>query len=357
MSNMSKVTRPGITRILLLAASLVLAFPLIGAGQQAAQSRPTLNGPISEHELIQLIKHNKHKLASLVPSIQSRGLGFAVTPDVEKALRKAGADDAFIAAVKSQESSGQKGKGPGMSPEEAQAYNRLLGDRDPAKIIQDANDFAQKFPNSPFLTYVYGKEANAYQRQNDGPHAIEYAEKSLQLNPKNLFSLLTACSVLPQPQILQNVSDADKMKKLEQAETYANRALQEIAQLPQDPKEKASAYQERKNGASSEVYSALGMIHLERSQMALGQPDPGELAKAEQSYKMAISKSKSPNAADYYRLGDVYSMEGKLDDAIASYSKSAQLGEGTVIEQYADRQVQTLKEQKAKSQTKPAPKP
>jgi hypothetical protein len=75
-----------------------------------------------------------------------------------------------------------------------------------------------------------------------------------------------------------------------------------------------------------------------------------ELGKAEQSYKMAIEKSKGDESAvDFYRLGEVLSMENKLDETIAAYSNAKKLAPGSVIEQYANREIKSLQAKKSKA--------
>ena len=185
---------------------------------------------------------------------------------------------------------------------------------------------------------------------------MKYGEKSLELDPNNLISLLMVSSVLPQPQMLENISDTEKEKRLAAAADYAQKALKEIDQLPKQSNESDDVYQKRKNQISAGAYASLGMVHLERAQMALVGMDQSELAKAEESYKSAIAKSENPNPADYYRLGEVYRGENKLDDAIAAFTKVAQVAPGTVFEQLANKQIQALKKAEA-SQPNAAAKP
>jgi hypothetical protein len=47
-------------------------------------------------------------------------------------------------------------------------------------------------------------------------------------------------------------------------------------------------------------------------------------------------------------MGEACRLEGKIDDAIAAFTKASQLGQG-VLKQYAEQQVATL--QKVKAQT------
>lgn len=372
MSWTKKAISLGTILTLVVAGSVLLTGRLALAAQgtqeaakPAAKPAAPVEAPLTEEELIKLIKHNKKNLENVAREVQSRGLDFEFTPDIEKKITKAAGKnesvntEKLIAYMKQFTPSALAARkangGVQVSPAEAEAYNKLKGEKDPDAMIKDADAFAQQYPKSPLLTYVYAMEATAYQQKNDAANVVKYGEKSLQLDPKNLISLLMVSEVLPQPQML-NVSDAEKEKRLAAAAQYAQQALQEIDQLPKQPSESAAAYQKRKNQIEAGAYASLGMVHLERSGMALEGPDMGELAKAEQSYKLAIQKSSTPNPADYYRLGEVYTSEKKLDDAISAFSKAGQLAPGTIIEKLADQQVQALKKAQ-KSQTKTAAKP
>lgn len=351
-----KVISVGVVASILIAGGLLLTAVPAWSAQQASKAAPAAQAPLTEKELIKLVKHNKKHLNTLAPEIEARGLGFELTPDIEKSLHKAGADDAFIANLKNYTPSGRAASagGPQVTPAEAKAYNQIKAETDPDKLIQNANAYAQSYPKSPLLTYVYAMAGNAYQQKNDAVNAVAYGEKSLQLDPNNLMSLLLVSSILPQPQML-NVGDAVKEQRLNLAETYANKALQIISQLPKLPNETDLAFQQRTGDIASEAYSSLGMVHLERSRMALQPPDMQQLAKAEENYKLAIAKTKNPNPADYYRLGEVYSQEGKLDDAIEAFSNAGKLAPGSIIEQLANQEIKSLKQRKA--QAKPPAKP
>lgn len=366
MSYVRKAIRVGAVVSMLLAGSVLLSGGLGWSAQQTTDQmvlqqqasqgkvkKSKSEGPLTEKELIKLVKHNKKHLSTVAPTIEARGLGFELTPEIEQQLQKAGADDAFIANLKGYTPSARaekaKAAGPPVSPAEADAYNQLKAEKDPDKIIQNSNAFVQNYPNSTLLTYVYAIQAVAYEEKNNPFGVVAAGEKSLALNPNNLMALLLVSSTLPLPQMLK-VSDAEKEKRLDAAENYATKALQGIEQLGKQPNETDAAYQQRKAQMASGVYASLGMVHLERSRMAIQAPDKVELGKAEQNYNLAIEKSKgSENPVDYYRLGEVYSMDGKLDEAISAFSNAKRLAPGTVIEQYADREIKSLKEKKAQA--------
>ncbi len=331
------------------------------AAKPAAKSAAPVEAPFSEDELIKLIKHNKKHPEKVADEVKTRGTDFEFTPDVLKKLSKAGANEQLITYMKQFTPSARAARKSRVgtaevSAEEGEAYNKLKNERDPDAVIKDADEYVVKYPKSPLLTYIYALEAGAYQQKDDAQNVVKYGEKSLDLDPSNLISLLMVSSVLPTPQMLSNIGDAEKEKRLTAAAGYAEKALKEIDQLPKQPNETISAYQKRKDQIAAGAYASLGMVHLERAQMALVGLDQGELAKAEENYKSAIAKSNPPNPADYYRLGESLRGQNKLDEAIAAFSKAAQLAPGTVFEQLANQQVQALKKAET-SQPKAAAKP
>ena len=89
------------------------------------------------------------------------------------------------------------------------------------------------------------------------------------------------------------------------------------------------------------------MVHLELASDALVGPDKDELAKAEQEFKTAVTTTDRPDPRDYYRLGEAYALDGKLDDAIQAFTKASETGQGTMIKTYADRRVEEMKKRKA----------
>lgn len=242
--------------------------------------------------------------------------------------------------------SGQAAPAP-ASPDQIKAFNAIQSELDPARQVQLVQDFAKNYPTSPLLSDAYFFGAYGSQQQGKIPEVVEYGTKSLQANPNNLRSLLTLAAILPQPQDLQG-SDADKEKKLADAETYANKALQLIADLKQ-PNFTPDKLAQLKATLTSQVHASLGMIHLQRAMGGLTAADPDELAKAEQEYKAAVTGTTQPNPEDYFRLGEVYENEKKTDEAIDAFSQASKLGQGTPIQSYADQQVDKLKKQKAQA--------
>jgi tetratricopeptide (TPR) repeat protein len=248
---------------------------------------------------------------------------------------------------------GQAASGPVVTPEESKDYQAIASELsaglDLDKVISLSNDFEKKYPNSSMLSYVYTFQGTAYQQKGDINKTVEACEKSVKLNPDNLMSLIILAGMLPQPQLMQG-SDLDKQKKLADAEADASHALKLIDTIPKQPNETDDQLKKRKDIIASEPHGALGMIHLQRATMTItGGMDPDELTKAAQEFKQSVDLTDRPSPQNYYRLGEVYAHENKLDDAIAAFSKASEIGQGSGIQEYADRQIEELKKRQAQA--------
>ncbi len=280
----------------------------------------------------------------------SCGIGIAGQP----AVAPAASQQAESSTGQPQGKQGNTAPAASITPEERTAFQAIQNELDPARQLQLVDDFAKKYPHSPLLTDVYFFGAIASQQKGNIQGVIDYGEKSLQLNGNNLRTLLVLSSVLPQPQASK--TDADKAKNLAAAEADANKALQLIAQLPKPPNQTDEQFQKIKQSLNGGAHAALGMVHLVRATEGLSGPDTQELAKSEEEYKAAVSVP-NPEPEAYYRLGEAYRMDGKIDEAIDAFTKASQLGQGGPIQTYADQQIKTLKQQKEKTQAKPPDKP
>jgi tetratricopeptide (TPR) repeat protein len=320
---------------------------------QKAKAGPA---PLSEKEVTKEIKSNQAE--AVIKEVKERGVDFEMTPAIEKKLRKANATDAVVEAVRQagpkereQMAKATMGSGPSgatrVPPDQSQAYGAITTELDPDRDIAMVDDFAKKYPDSPLLSYVYSFGANAYQQKGDVDKTVDFCEKSLKANPDNLMALILSIGMLPQPQYL-NSHAADRDKILQDAVNEANHALELIPKrIPKKADESDADYQKRLGDVESQVHGPLGMIHLEMATSGLVGPDKAELDKAEHEFNTAVTAASRPDPRDYYRLGEAYKMDGKLDDAIQAFTKASELGQGTMIKTYADQQIGEIKKIKA----------
>lgn len=249
----------------------------------------------------------------------------------------------------SKQGQGQQGQAPaGPSQQQVKDAQAIQGELDPDKLMQMVNEFVAKYPESPFLSDVYFYAANAAQQKGDIGKIIDYGEKSLKARSDNFGALLLMATVLPLPQAAQG-ADADK--RLAEAEADANKAMQMISQLSKPPNLTDEQFQQNKEAVTAQAHAALGMVHLERASQGLSGPDAAELSKAQKEYQAAVSGS-NPNPEDYFRLGEAYAMDNKIDQAIEAFTKASQLSQGQ-LQALADQRLKTMKEKKAASAAPP----
>jgi tetratricopeptide (TPR) repeat protein len=336
----------------LLGPALLMASALFAQVAGAPTVAPT---PMTEKEVITELK--KDGADQLLKDVDRRGVAFEMDADTEKRLRKVKATDEVIKAVTAAgpkeraaaaKAAAMASGGVVLSPEETADFKALQTELDPDKAISLCDAFVQKHPKSDVITYVYAFEANAYQIKGDAAKIVEYGEKSLALKKDNLMSLLIVAYAMPTPQYI-NLHRGDEEKQLTQAESYCQQAITAVNDLKKPAAESDTDFARRKATYISGVHADLGMIHLDRAQLGLMGLDKGELAKAEEEYKLAVSTSEHPDPSDYYRMGEACRLQGKLDDAIAAFTQASERGQGTVVKQYADQQLDMLKKAKAQS--------
>ncbi len=338
---------------ILVALSLVLS----AKGFAQVATSPTMGttpapAPMTEKEVITELK--KDGADQLLKDLDRRGVDFEMDDETEKRLHKAKASDEVIKAVRA---AGPKERSAAQTaaalangavivpPAENADFKAIQAELDPDKIISLANAYVQKYPQSQILTYVYAYEAHAYQQKNDAPKVVEYAEKAIALKKDNVDMLMTAANVIPMPQYIQ-LHQGDEEQLLNKAEGYCQQAMQGLDQIKKPPNMDDAHFAEQKTTALAGIHASLGLIHYDRASQGLMGWDKEELAKAEKEYQQAVTMTSHPEPSDYYRLGEVYVREDKIDDAIAAFGKASQLGQG-IVKQYADKEIENLKQQKA----------
>jgi tetratricopeptide (TPR) repeat protein len=326
---------------------------LVSVSSLMAQGPPA--PPLTAKELIDVLK-SKQERPQAASIVERRGVSFELTPEIEKQLRKAKADDMLIETVKKASPSARAAQAAASgavvaTPEERQDMATIQNELDPDRAIQLVKDFETKYPNSQLLTWAYAYAASHYRQKDDMQHVLEYGDKSLKLKSDNLISLIIMAQNLPRPQNMK-VSEDEKERILGKAESYAQEALRQIAALPKQPGETDEEFQRRTTQLAQDMHSALGMVHLQRSQLALEGLDSDELRKAEQEYMIAVTGGDSADPQDFFRLGETRTLLKNYDGAIEAFSKASQLGQGTVIKTYADQRIEAVQKMKAQAGTK-----
>jgi hypothetical protein len=162
------------------------------------------------------------------------------------------------------------------------------------KVVETGNKFATDFPDADASTkkFVLQRLMSASQQQNNFEKTVEYGEKLLAIDPKDLPSLLTLSSILPErlPQ-----DEAKKEGQLNKAMEYAQKCLSEIEALQKPAQITDQQWTEEKNKLLATVNSSIGLVHLNRK----------DYDKASKQYEVSTNLTKN-NPIDFYRLGIAY---------------------------------------------------
>jgi tetratricopeptide (TPR) repeat protein len=199
------------------------------------------------------------------------------------------------------------------SPEEAAAFDKIVKEQKPDERIQLVEDFLLAYPESEFKQAVYLAASEAYRRKNDLPRMLTYAELTLAEDPENLQAMLTLAESLPES---VRRDDPDYMDRIEEAQEYAHKTLETIAQRARP----ASATPEQWAATRKQVELSA---HLTLALTAMMRED---YAAAETEYTTAFKLMEKPDALSLYRLGLTYSFLKKFDEATAALQKSAEAG-------------------------------
>ena len=318
--------------------AVLTVLVLLAAGFCLPAQSQKSETPLTEDQARALIKKNKNTPDVILKTLDQDGVDFDLNRDIEKKMRKAGATDAILQAIWKAGPTSRMSTTPLLTSatgatlqatyQEVIGFETIQNEPDLGRKLNMVDEFQRRFPQSQLLSYVDTQAARACQEKGDFKRAIQYGEASLKLDPRNFYSMDILALTLARPGMNQGGS-----QNLSQAVTYANRVLQLVPAVPKRPKETDADSQKRKNGYLSDAHYALGLARMLQN----------NLADAISEYKIAISLAPNLNPQIYYRLGEVYANNGNNAEAVEALTRAAQLGHGTVIEEYANRRLSALK--------------
>src|SRR5437879_5300814 len=202
------------------------------------------------------------------------------------------------------------------SAEELDAYLEIYKNANPQSTVALANQFAATYPQSEFLALVHEHETLAYQQMNNYEGVLHAGEKALALAPRNIKVLVTLALAIP-----NGVSGrSDSSRLLEQAESYARRALKELDEkkIPQDLA--LEEWEALKGDLESECHEALGHVSMKH----------GDLDAAVREFHAAAFGNPKPNGRQFLRLSSAYLLARQYEAAEQAAARAAELGEGQI---------------------------
>jgi len=227
------------------------------------------------------------------------------------------------------------------SKPELDAVMAVFNAQEPDARIKAANELITKFADTEFKSLALLMSALSYQQKNDFDNMILFAEQTLEADAGNYQAMLMIAEALAQR---TRENDLDKEEKLTRSEKMANGAMAAISKAG---KPRADITDEQWTGAkkdfTAQAHQALGMGAMVRKKY--------DVAIAE--FKTATEIATQPDPATMVRLGAVYNLAGKPDEAIAVLDKvMAATDLHPTIRQFA--QAERVRAVQAKGGAKPA---
>jgi tetratricopeptide (TPR) repeat protein len=197
---------------------------------------------------------------------------------------------------------------------EEDAYKALIArTNSPAQTVQMGEDFVKKFPDSHYLSSVYGLLTTAYFSAGDEDKMFTAGTKALELNPDNVDVLSLLAMAMPR-RVRSTTPDA--AQQLQKAEAYARHAIELIPNLPKPPEVDQDTFDKAKNEKLSMAHSGLGLIDISHQKW--------EDARTELT--QAVQLATTPDPVDYYLLGNADAQTSYYNDAVAAYDKCSSSG-------------------------------
>jgi tetratricopeptide (TPR) repeat protein len=195
------------------------------------------------------------------------------------------------------------------SPKEVEAVKAMFAatQAGPDQTIAAAESLITGFADTEFKELALFFEARSYQQKNDMVKAQVYAERVLEINPKNYQTTLMLGEVLAQT---TRENDLDKEEKLSKAEKYLAATNENLkAAAKPNPQMSDKDWDEARQQMTAEAHSGLGLIALTRKK-----------------YDVAVAEFKTasdldPQPAFLVRQASALQSAGKNDDAIVICDK------------------------------------
>jgi tetratricopeptide (TPR) repeat protein len=176
--------------------------------------------------------------------------------------------------------------------EEYQAWQAVIAEKNPSKLIPLGEAFLQKYPNSPGKATVLGVLMSAYAQSNDAAKAIDAGQKVLQVDPDNLDALTFLSYVFP---FTFKADDPEAASKLSRADSDAHHGLEVLQKLQKPANVTDQQFNEAVKPKRAVFNNAIGFAALQRK----------DYANAITAFKAAAEDNPS-DVYTFYRLGLAY---------------------------------------------------
>jgi tetratricopeptide (TPR) repeat protein len=208
------------------------------------------------------------------------------------------------------------------SQQELDDFLDVMASPDPARKIQKVDEFVSKYPKSELLAFAFQDQMLAYQSTNDFRGVLRAGRRALELEPRNVNTLLTLASAIPDGATGRD----DQGELLKQAEQFAHLALDGIATMQIPRQVSMQEWTKMQGEMVAQAHEALGHIATKR----------GDLPRAITELGMAAYGSPTPNGSQFFRLGVAYALAGEIEPAEKALRRARDLGPEAIRQRSMD---------------------
>ena len=198
--------------------------------------------------------------------------------------------------------------------EELDALTEIESATDPDVRIGAIHTLLTNFKDTEFKEFANLMMMLSYQQKDDFEMMVLYGERTLELNPDNIDTLVSLSYAIP---ARTGEFDLDKDEKLAKAEDFAKRALLAIPTLENpNPDVTADDWLIAKKDFMSQSHDSLGLVALKRK----------DYQAAEKSLRQSLQVASRQSASTFYHLASALQEQGKNDEALTMADKSIAAG-------------------------------
>jgi tetratricopeptide (TPR) repeat protein len=198
------------------------------------------------------------------------------------------------------------------SPEEETAFKAVQQASDPAKKIQLAEDFLQKYPQSRYRPTMYQSLVSGYFATQQVPKMLDAGEKEIEMNPNDAPVLAVMAQTLART---YNAKAPNAAQQLDKAELYSKRAIEITPTLTKPETLTDEAFNNAKNDTLVMAHGGLGLVFIRRGKYSEAIPELEQSVKAD--------THPDPDPVNYYLLGIADKQTSHFEAAAAAFSKCA----------------------------------
>lgn len=210
------------------------------------------------------------------------------------------------------------------SQKEVDAWNAINSAPSIDVQLQKIDDFLTAFADSDYRLILLDRAVGMAAEKNDYPLTMAWGQRDLDVNPNSYVAMLSLSTVTAAS---TREFDLDKDQKLNQAEKWANGALQALKTATRPVFIQEEKWPEAKKFYLSSCHQALGLIAIDRKKF--------DVASAEFQTAFDIT----PEPTYLIRMGEANLKGRNFDTAIAVFDKVLAMPDlNPVVKQVAERE-------------------